>query len=173
MIRQGRLGPETVDRPFGILGNTNTHSASSRLENGELHHPVREPFMATTRTPGMTIVAGGLRFIDNRHRGVRIAMRVGNISQEQAEQRLQSGMSRVDCEIFRKAHARPHFIDCAPKRGNWRSICDLFRSCLPSPTVLQLGTTAKRSTNGEMKSNGCFAVWTAFVASSLASRSST
>ncbi len=30
-----------------------------------------------------------------------------------------------------------------------------------------------RSTNGEMKSNGCFAVWTAFVASSLASRSST
>jgi integrase len=69
--------------------------------------------MAATRTPGITIVAGGLRFIDKRRRGVRIAMRVGNIRQEQAEQRLQTEMSRVDCELFRKAHGRPHFIDCA------------------------------------------------------------
>jgi len=71
--------------------------------------------LATTRTPGITIVAGGLRFIDKRHRGVRIEMRVGNISQEQAEQRLQTEISRVDCGLFRKAHARTHFIDCAAR----------------------------------------------------------
>jgi hypothetical protein len=44
--------------------------------------------MAATRTPGITIAADGRFFIDKRHRGVRIGMRVGPATQEQAEQRL-------------------------------------------------------------------------------------
>ena len=33
--------------------------------------------MATTRTPGITVLAEGRRFIDKRYRGVRIGLRVG------------------------------------------------------------------------------------------------
>jgi hypothetical protein len=69
--------------------------------------------MATTRTPGNTIVADGRRLIDKRHRGMRIALRVGDISQERAEQHLHTEMVRVDCDLFQKAHALPHFLDCA------------------------------------------------------------
>lgn len=69
--------------------------------------------MARTRTPGITVIAEGRRFIDKRHRGVRIAMRVGGISQEQAEEQLRKEAARIDCELFRKAHERPHFLDCA------------------------------------------------------------
>jgi len=43
--------------------------------------------MATTRTPGITVLANGRLFIDKRHRGVRIGLRVGAITQEQAEER--------------------------------------------------------------------------------------
>jgi len=71
--------------------------------------------MATTRTPGIRIVADGRRLIDKRHRGVRIALRVGDISQERAEQRLHTKIVRVDCDLFQKAHARPHFVDCAAR----------------------------------------------------------
>jgi hypothetical protein len=44
--------------------------------------------MATTRTPGVTVLADGRRFIDKRYLGVRIGLRVGAITQEQAEERL-------------------------------------------------------------------------------------
>ena len=48
--------------------------------------------MATTRTPGITVLADGRRFIDKRHLGVRIGLRVGAVTQEQAEERLRTEM---------------------------------------------------------------------------------
>jgi hypothetical protein len=44
--------------------------------------------MAKTRTPGITVLADSRLFIDKRYLGVRVAMRVGAITQEQAEERL-------------------------------------------------------------------------------------
>jgi hypothetical protein len=71
--------------------------------------------MAKTRTPGITVLADGKRFIDKRYLGIRIGMRVGAVTQEQAEERLQAEIARVQCEIARKAHARPTFTDCAAR----------------------------------------------------------
>ena len=71
--------------------------------------------MATTRTPGITVLADGRRFIDKRYRGVRIGLRVGAVTQEQAEERLQIEIARVQCDLARKAHARPTFTDCATR----------------------------------------------------------
>jgi len=71
--------------------------------------------MTTTRTPGITLLADGRRFIDKRHRGIRIGLRVGAISQEQAEQRLEVEITRVEDDLARKAHARPTFGDCAAR----------------------------------------------------------
>ena len=71
--------------------------------------------MATTRTPGITVLADGRRFIDKRYLGVRIGLRVGAITQEQAEERLHIEIARVQCDLARKAHARPTFTDCAAR----------------------------------------------------------
>jgi hypothetical protein len=71
--------------------------------------------MATTRTPGITILTDGRRFIDKRYLGVRIGLRVGSVTQEQAEERLQIEIARVQCDLARKAHARPTFTDCAAR----------------------------------------------------------
>src|SRR5205809_6554506 len=71
--------------------------------------------MATTRTPGITVLADGRRFIDKRYLGVRIGLRVGAITQEQAEERLQIEIARAQCDLARKAHARPTFTDCAAR----------------------------------------------------------
>ena len=71
--------------------------------------------MATTRTPGITVLADGRLFIDKRYLGVRVAMRVGAISQEQAEERLRTEMARVESDLARKAHACPTFTDCAAR----------------------------------------------------------
>ena len=71
--------------------------------------------MATTRTPGITVLADGRRFIDKRYLGVRIGLRVGAVTQDQAENRLQTEMARVQCDVARKAHARPTFTDCAAR----------------------------------------------------------
>ena len=62
--------------------------------------------MATTRTPGITILSDGSRFIDKRYLGVRIGVRIGAVTQEHAEERLQTEMARVQCDV-RTAHARP------------------------------------------------------------------
>jgi hypothetical protein len=37
--------------------------------------------MAKTRTPGITVLADGGRFIDKRYLGVRIGRRVGSLTQ--------------------------------------------------------------------------------------------
>ena len=71
--------------------------------------------MATTRTPGITVLADGRRFIDKRYLGVRIGLRVGAVTQEQAEERLRTELARVQCDVARKAHARPTFMDCAAR----------------------------------------------------------
>lgn len=71
--------------------------------------------MAKTRTPGITVLADGRRFIDKRYLGVRIGLRVGAITQEQAEERLQIEIARVQCDLARKAHARPTFTNCAAR----------------------------------------------------------
>jgi integrase len=71
--------------------------------------------MAKTRTPGITVPADGRLFIDKRYLGVRIGVRVGAISQEQAEERLPVEMARVEYQRERKAHARPTFADCAAR----------------------------------------------------------
>jgi hypothetical protein len=92
--------------------------------------------MATTRTPGITIRTDGRRFIDKRHCGVRIGIRVGAITQEQAEERLGVEMARVECDLARKAHVRPNFADCAARyvaNRAARSIDVPASSCLRAP----------------------------------------
>jgi hypothetical protein len=74
--------------------------------------------MATTRTPGITILTDGRRFIDKRYLGVRIGLRAGAITQEQAENRLDIEIARVRCDLARKAPARPTFTDCASEISN-------------------------------------------------------
>jgi integrase len=71
--------------------------------------------MAATRTPGITVLPDGSLFIDKRYLGVRIGLRIGAVTQEQAEERLQTEMARVQCDVARKAHARPTFTDCAAR----------------------------------------------------------
>src|SRR5256884_9845309 len=75
----------------------------------------QEELMAKTRTPGITVLADGRRFIDKRYLGVRIGLRVGAVTQEQAEERLQIEVARAQCDLARKAHARPTFTDCAAR----------------------------------------------------------
>ncbi len=71
--------------------------------------------MATTRTPGITVLSDGRRFIDKRYLGVRIGRRVGAVTQEQGEERLDIEIARVQCDLARKARARPTFTDCAAR----------------------------------------------------------
>ena len=71
--------------------------------------------MATTRMSGITVSSDGRRFIDKRYLGVRIGLRVGAVTQDQAEERLRTEMARVECDVARKAHARPTFTDCAAR----------------------------------------------------------
>jgi len=70
--------------------------------------------MATTRTPGITVLADGRRFIDKRYLGVRIGLRVGSLTQEQAEERLRGEMARVESDLARKSHVRPTFTIRSP-----------------------------------------------------------
>lgn len=71
--------------------------------------------MAATRTPGITVDAAGNRFIDKRHGGVRIGLRVGTLTQEQAELRLQTEIDRIDTQLADRVGARPLFADCAAR----------------------------------------------------------
>jgi integrase len=71
--------------------------------------------MAKTRTAGITVLADGRRFIDKRYLGIRIGLRVGAVTQEHAEERLQTEMARVESDVVRKAHREPTFDDCAAR----------------------------------------------------------
>lgn len=69
--------------------------------------------MAATRTPGITTADDGRFLVDKRHRGIRIFIRMGATTQEQAEQRLHTEMQRID--VACRAKARPCFADCAAR----------------------------------------------------------
>ena len=71
--------------------------------------------MAATRTQGITVDTDGNFTINKEYRGVRLFFRLGKFSQDQAEQRLHTEIDRVDCELERKAHARPRFGHCAAR----------------------------------------------------------
>ena len=71
--------------------------------------------MAATRTQGITVDTDGNFTINKEYRGVRLFFRLGKLSQDQAEQRLHTEIDRVDCELERKAHARPRFAHCAAR----------------------------------------------------------
>ncbi|MCW5657099.1 MAG: tyrosine-type recombinase/integrase [Burkholderiaceae bacterium] len=69
--------------------------------------------MAATRTPGITIAADGNYYVDKRHHGEPICLRLGPTTLEQAELRLKREVAHVEMELARRAHARPLFRDCA------------------------------------------------------------
>jgi integrase len=71
--------------------------------------------MACTRTPGIRIDRNGGFIIDKEHRGIPIYIRLGAITQEQAEQRLAEEVDRVDALLQRNADRRPTFMDCAAR----------------------------------------------------------
>lgn len=71
--------------------------------------------MARTRTPGVTIDSHGCRTINKEHRSARIFLRLGVVSQEEAEMRLQDEVRRIDLELEHQALARPLFADCATR----------------------------------------------------------
>lgn len=71
--------------------------------------------MPATRTPGITLDAGGNYLIDKRHQGARICVRLGATTLEQAELRLKREIAHVEIELVRRAHARPLFRDCAAR----------------------------------------------------------
>jgi len=71
--------------------------------------------MAATRTQGITVDTNGNFTIDKEHRGVRIYLRLGPLSQEDAEQRLDAEIARVESELEHKAASRPRFADCAAR----------------------------------------------------------
>jgi hypothetical protein len=62
--------------------------------------------MASTRTPGITILPDGRRFIDKGCFGIRIGLRVGAVTQEQAEERLQIEIARVQRKGVRPEASR-------------------------------------------------------------------
>jgi len=52
--------------------------------------------MSRTRTPGITIDAQGCRTLNREHRATRFFVRLGNVSQEEAEERLRDEIHRND-----------------------------------------------------------------------------
>src|SRR6202049_5351964 len=74
-----------------------------------------ERFMPSTGISGITVDAAGHRIIDKEYRGVRIYVRLGPISEEEAEQRLDAELNRVEADLERGANFRPRFADCAAR----------------------------------------------------------
>src|SRR6266513_586572 len=72
-------------------------------------------FMPTTRTPGITVDVAGDRIIDKEHRGIRIYVRLGPLSHDDAEHRLDAEIARMESHLLRKANARPRFADAAAR----------------------------------------------------------
>ncbi len=59
--------------------------------------------MARTRTPGIRLDRNGGLIIDTEHRGIPIYVRLGALTQEQAEQRLAEEVDRVDALLQHNA----------------------------------------------------------------------
>jgi hypothetical protein len=93
----------------------------------------RRSIMARTRTAGIRIDSDGRRIIDKEHRGVGIYLRLGPISQEDAEQQLANEVARIDAELRYNANHHHRFVDCAERYlAESQSIGDLL--------IFQLGT---------------------------------
>ena len=73
--------------------------------------PLGSDFM-NTGTPGITVTEEGHRIIDKEHRGVRIYVRLGHITHDEARCRLAAEVQRVDTE-FERIVSRPRFADGA------------------------------------------------------------
>ena len=58
--------------------------------------------MAATRTQGITVDTNCNFTIDKEHHGVRICLRLGPLSQRDAEQRLDAEIARVESELEHK-----------------------------------------------------------------------
>lgn len=71
--------------------------------------------MAATRTQGITVDSNGNLIIDKEHRGVRIYLRLGPLSQEDAEFRLDAEITRVESGLDHKAASHRRFADCAAR----------------------------------------------------------
>jgi hypothetical protein len=71
--------------------------------------------MAATRTQGITVDTNGNFTIDKENRGVRIYLRLGRLSQEDTEHRLDAEITRVESELEHKVASRPRFADCAAR----------------------------------------------------------
>ena len=92
--------------------------------------------MSATRTPGITVGADGRFFIDKRHRGIRIGMRVGSTNQEQAEQRLRTEMQQTATSAVtlgwmqcrRSSPCRPSVLD-RPIRSRGKNRIACFPGC--------------------------------------------
>ena len=102
--------------------------------------------MAATRTQGITIDTDGNFTINKEYRGIRLFFRLGKLGQDQAEQRLQTEIDRVDCELERKAHARPRFAHCAARAGV--SATTINRSLEVVRTILNRAARAYRDDDG-------------------------
>lgn len=71
--------------------------------------------MAKTRTQGITVDAYGHLTINKEYRRDRLFFRHGKFQQEQAEQRLNAEIERVERELQRRAHVRCRFATCAAR----------------------------------------------------------
>lgn len=71
--------------------------------------------MATTRTRGISLEADGSRIINKVHKGERIFLRLGKVSQDEAEQRLADEIRQRQNAQHRRTNARPLFADCAAR----------------------------------------------------------
>lgn len=71
--------------------------------------------MATTRTRGISIEDDGTRTINKVYKGERIFIRLGKVSQAEAEQRLADEIRQKEGEQHRRKNARPLFADGAAR----------------------------------------------------------
>ena len=71
--------------------------------------------MARTRTQGITIDCNGALAINKEYRGRRLFVRLGHVSQEDADARLQLELERLDVELECRSHRRPLFRNCAAR----------------------------------------------------------
>lgn len=71
--------------------------------------------MATTRTRGISLEKDGTRTLNKVHKGERIFLRLGKVSQEEAEQRLADEIRTRSSKQLRRASARYVFADGAAR----------------------------------------------------------
>ena len=89
--------------------------------------------MARTRTPGITVDFNGDVAINKEVRGKRLFVRLGQMSQEDAEARLQKELERLDVELERSTHAyqrvdQPAWVANAVMRAAIRAIGSIRRA---------------------------------------------